>query len=488
MSTFQVLFFLLSAVVGLLQMPSPSGAIVYYVKPTDNDSEACDCSLASMNTSAEDLWLCMTLNDYAKIFKSCDLLILCIDMDITMIFLPGEHRLEVGLYIHNRRALKMVKCDHHTSTLVPGIESCSCHREVEIQLLHNASMTFSMITQFTLDGIVISSTSDTMTSLILNNIPWHRYHYHRHLDHDLLLNITDVHLNGSSLMHECDSCSGKVNWQNVSLEDSSTAFRIKDSHILLSNITSVYLTRSSLMYECDNSSGALTWQNVSFEDSFATFRIKNSHGVLTDITSVHLTTSALIHECDNCSGEVNWRNLSFENSSTTFRIKNSRDLLSNITSVHLIKRSTLMYECNNSSGEVNLQGLLFEASTATFSIKSSHDLLSNITSVHLIKRSTLMYECNNSSGEVNLQGLLFEASTATFSIKSSHDLLSNIASVHLIKRSTLMYECNNSSGEVNLQGLLFEASTATFSIKSSCLLYTSPSPRDATLSRMPSSA
>ena len=61
----------------------------------------------------------------------------------------------------------------------------------------------------------------------------------------------------------------------------------------------------------------------------------------------------------------------------------------------------------------------------------------------------------------------------------------------------LLYYRNNITGTTNLlevleetgvKNFVFSSSATVYGIPKSCLLYTSPSPRDATLSRMPSSA
>ena len=61
------------------------------------------------------------------------------------------------------------------------------------------------------------------------------------------------------------------------------------------------------------------------------------------------------------------------------------------------------------------------------------------------------------------------------------------------KLSTLSLENNESSTvyvkvEYSIDGGTYQTKTANLSINSSCLLYTSPSPRDRQKSRMPSSA
>ena len=58
----------------------------------------------------------------------------------------------------------------------------------------------------------------------------------------------------------------------------------------------------------------------------------------------------------------------------------------------------------------------------------------------------------------------------------------------MIFAATLLFQPNNEQIEDRLASLTKNGGRGVAKEENSCLLYTSPSPRDATLSRMPSSA
>ena len=92
-------------------------------------------------------------------------------------------------------------------------------------------------------------------------------------------------------------------------------------------------------------------------------------------------------------------------------------------------------------------------------------------------------------GEDYLAGGMLQTLTGTYydtllTIDGCDSVIITDLLVHPIYQDTLEIEICN--GEEHLAGGILQTTTGTY--YDTCLLYTSPSPRDATLSRMPSSA
>ena len=115
-------------------------------------------------------------------------------------------------------------------------------------------------------------------------------------------------------------------------------------------------------------------------------------------------------------------------------------------------------------------------------------------STSYVSLKTLVSNSNETSICTNLQGYIHSFCPSVREIFEKFDFKNQINNLN---ESKLLYLITKRFTEINLNpinisniemGMIFEELIRKFAESSNCLLYTSPSPRDGLLSRMPSSA